>query len=174
MRFMIRHIFALLIFLLAAATPGFADSISGHLVEQVVDYPDRSSQNIYYLVSKAGQNYRLDLATISSLDPASLKSGAELTLSGTIVGGAEPTFHVDKVLSFHAAPSIASDGVVGGQVVSGSRKMAIILLSLQNAGLGYSVPIMCSALTVTNKVYDDSRSMSKIYEVANVKKFLIE
>lgn len=154
---------ALLLFCPALA---FAESLSGTLVRQVVDYPDHTSETVFYLELKSGDLVRLDLSSVASLSQSSLATGAQMALEGSYIAAAEQTFRVAQVAGFQAAPATAANGLISGQLVSGTRRMAIILLNFSGSG-GYSVPIPCTAGQVTNKVYDDAQSMRRIYEVSS-------
>ncbi len=150
-----------------AAAYAQPESISGRLIEQIVDYPDHRSDTIFYLELKSGQRVRLDLSAVSTLSRESLKTGAELVLIGEYVAGTELKFRAASAAGFQAAPAVAADGVVGGQVVSGTRRAVAITLNLQNAGATYSVPAVCTNGQVAGYLYDNAQSMRAIYETSS-------
>ena len=143
-----------------------AETISGRVFQQIIDYSDHSSDTVHYLELKSGESIRLDLSAVPTLRPASLATGSELVVSGEFSPGAEIVFRVTDIASFQAAPAIAADDTVGGQVLSGTRRAVIIKLNLQSAGATYAT-VPCSTATISNAVYDAPQSTQRIYETSS-------
>jgi hypothetical protein len=137
----------------------FAEELTGTMSVFVIDSLDGSSLKQHRLLLQDGSQVKLDLSNFSKVSSHITTTGAGVRANGEYSSATE--FRVDEIFLESAVPPMASDGIVGGSVVSGTRRPVIILVNI-----GSNTPF-CTAEEIDETMYTGTQSANGLFEASS-------